>query len=130
MQLYNVGQRPHRCPTFQHRIIGIVAYAQCRWRNQPSECRAQRKETCPTYRAESLIPATHTVPKPLLGNAVMEAPASYRFRKLELPLVGSQAGAWEPAQQPRLFCPPKDTQSADTANAKTFGNPARPCVVE
>ncbi len=112
MQLYNVGQRPHRCPTFQHRIIGIVAYAQCRWRNQPSECRAQRKETCPTYRAESLIPATHTVPKPLLGNAVMEAPASYRFRKLELPLVGSQAGAWEPAQHG-----PTDAESAGISSA-------------
>jgi len=38
------------------------------------------------------------VPKLQLGNAVLEAPAS-RLAKLELRSLGSQAGAWEPAQK-------------------------------
>jgi len=40
------------------------------------------------------------VPKLQLGNPEGEAPAS-RVRKLELPRLGSQAGAWEPAQTVR-----------------------------
>jgi len=36
------------------------------------------------------------VTKLQLGNAVQEAPASRMLGKLELPLNGSQAGAWEP----------------------------------
>ncbi len=38
------------------------------------------------------------VPNLQIGNAVLGAPAS-RLAKLELRLLGSQAGAWEPAQK-------------------------------
>lgn len=38
------------------------------------------------------------VTKLQLGNAVREAPASGMLGKLELPLKGSQAPAWEPGQ--------------------------------
>ena len=39
---------PHRCPTFQRRIMDTVAFAQTHWHDQPSECRASAKETRPT----------------------------------------------------------------------------------
>ncbi len=43
------------------------------------------------------MPATFSlVPKLKLGNSVTEAPAS-RLTKLELRILGSQSGDWEPA---------------------------------
>jgi len=43
-----------------------------------------------------LLHGVTLVPKLQLGNSVREAPAS-SLAKLELRLLGSQAGAWEPA---------------------------------
>jgi hypothetical protein len=43
------------------------------------------------------------VPKLQLGNSVLEALAS-RLAKLELRPLGSQAGAWEPAQRSEDLC--------------------------
>jgi len=44
-----------------------------------------------------LLHGVTLVPKLQLGNSVREAPAS-SLAKLELRLLGSQAGAWEPAE--------------------------------
>ncbi|MGZ8916205.1 MAG: hypothetical protein ACXW1Z_24250 [Methylobacter sp.] len=55
-----------------------------------------------TYCVTAIKLKNTLVPKLQLGNPVDEAPAS-RDGKLELPILNSQAGAWELARRERLY---------------------------